>query len=242
MIEGTSGEMTLADEREDTVARFIEWVYTGQYPDPEPPSEDPTVAGETEEARFIAAINSLSTSDRQEALLQSNSSDLEEDGDPVLMAHAMLYVFADRFNVQKLKQQTFAKLTARIVTIDVPRKRKSRLAIIYLVSYAFGNLPQCRPSEPLLEYLGVYASWILESLREEPEFFDLLESDIDFLKELLRHVRRGNKAPWGVEVECQEQACYRCQDCPKSSTFIPTWSVPKKVCNFCNRTCQLMIS
>lgn len=192
MLEGTSGEMKLPDECEDNIARFIEWAYTSHYSGP--PSSNVTVvadeAGETP---------------------KGSSQDPAEGNDLLLMAHARLYVFADRFNIQRLKQQTYDKLTARIATIGVPDTRWSKLAIVYLISYAFENLPKCKPIDPLLAYLGMYASWSLDSLRMEPEFFDLLESDVDFMKELFVHVRKGIKAPWGAQIyNHPAQRCFSC--------------------------------
>lgn len=233
MIEGTSGHMTLADEREDTITHFIQWAYTGDYPSPvaslsalTKPLEDPTVL----------LLETEDTASR------SSDQELEEDGDPVLMAHARLYVFAERFNIQQLKQQTFEKLTAEVVAIGVPMERESKTSMIYLISYAFGNLPKCVVKDRLLEYLGLYASWCLESLRMEPEFFELLQTDIDFVKELFVHVRRGNRAPWGAGAS-EDKLIHRCMGCQKKGKIefdFPVSIKPKK-CGHCWGDCKLLV-
>lgn len=234
MVEGQSGNMTLSEEREDTITRFIQWAYTGDYPDPGGSPSDTIDAPEPGELEVLFA-------EPQEAESKGGDKDPEEDEDPLLMAHARLYVFADRFNIQRLKKQTLGKLTARIVGIGVPNTRETKLAMIYLISYAFGNLPKCKLSDPLLDYLGLYASWSLESLRQEPEFFDLLESDIDFVKELFVHVRRGNKAPWGAGSEDKLiHRCLTCQKKGKAEFDFPVNIKPRK-CTNCWGDCKLLV-
>lgn len=223
MLEGTSGEMKLPDEREDTIARFIEWAYTGEYPGADPSPNFSSLLD-----RFTIEHTS------------SQSDDLEKAEDPLLMAHARLYAFADRFNIQELKQHVFDKLTARIAMIGVPDTRESTLAMISLISYTFGNLPKCKFQDRLLEYLGMYASWSLESLRKEPEFFELFENDIDFVKELFLHVRKGSKAPWGAMTE--GKVVYRCEGCPSHGGVNYDRPVGQVGCNYCGRLCKTMVS
>lgn len=225
MLEGTSGEMKLPDEREDTIARFIEWAYTGEYPDADPSSNSSSL---------------LNSSGVEQTSSQSDDHDLEKAEDPLLMAHVRLYAFADRFNIKELKQHVFDKLTAQIVTIGVPDTRESTLAMINLISYAFGNLPKCKFQDPLLMYLGMYASWSLESLRKEPEFFELFENDIDFVKELFLHVRKGSKAPWGAMTE--DKVVYRCEACPRYGGANYDRPVGQVGCNYCGRLCKTMVS
>lgn len=180
--------MNLPDEREDTITRFIQWAYTGDYSVPKPVQITPTVR-----------LDPCKTDDKDK---DDKKDDKKEemrfvvDEGKVLMAHARVYVFADRFNIQRLKNRAFEELAARFKAIRVPDTRENKLAIISLDSYAFANLPKCEPSDPLLAYLGLYTSWSLDTLREEPEFLELLESDIDFMKELFMHVKKGDKAPW----------------------------------------------
>lgn len=233
MTEGTSGHMTLSDEREDTITRFIQWAYTGDYPSPSasisaltrPPEELTVPIQETEDTAP-----------------QSSDQELEEGGDPLLMAYARLYVFAERFNIQQLKRQTFEKLTVEIVAIGVPMERESKLSMIYLISYAFANLPKCLVKDRLLEYLGLYASWSLESLGMEPEFFELLQTDIDFMKELFVHVRRGNKAPWGAGAS-EDKLIHRCMGCQKKgkTEFDYPVSIKPKKCGYCWGDCKLLV-
>lgn len=235
MIEGTSGHMTLSDEREDTITRFIQWAYTGDYP--EPSSSLTTLASSPEPGELEVLFQEADSESPQ-----SSDSEAEEDGDPLLMAHARLYVFAERFNIQRLKRQTFDKLTAGIVAIGVPVERETKASMIYLISYAFGNLPKCLVKDRLLDYLGLYASWSLESLRMEPEFFELLQTDIDFVKELFVHVRRGNKAPWGTGTS-EDKLIHRCLGCQKKGKVefdYPVNIKPKK-CGYCWGDCKLLV-
>lgn len=234
MIEGTSGHMTLSDEREDTITRFIQWAYTGDYPSPGAPTAVP-ISPEPGELAVLFQ-------EKEDSSSRSSEHEPEEDGDPLLMAHARLYVFAERFNIQQLKQQTFEKLTTGIVAVGVPMERESKVTMIYLISYAFGNLPKCLIKDRLLEYLGLYASWTLESLRMEPEFFELLQTDIDFVKELFVHVRRGNKAPWGAGTS-EDKLIHRCLGCQKKGKTEYDYPVnikPKK-CGYCWGDCKLFV-
>lgn len=235
MIEGKSGNMTLLDEREDTITRFIQWAYTGDYPSPGASATVVPISPEPGELAVLFQEPGDSSS-------PSSEHEPEEDGDPLLMAHARLYVFAERFNIQQLKQQTFDKLTTGIVAVGVPIERESKVTMIYLISYAFGNLPKCVVKDRLLEYLGLYASWTLESLRMEPEFFELLQTDIDFVKELFVHVRRGNKAPWGAGTS-EDKLIHRCLGCQKKGKTEYDYPVnikPKK-CGYCWGDCKLFV-
>lgn len=218
MVEGISGVMTLSDEREDTVARFVQWAYTGNYPDPEVP---------------------LTPTNSDPEVDDSPSQGDDTDMNPILMAHARLYVFADRFNVQKLKKHTFDKLTVHIMGYGVPATRENKLAIIHLTRYTFGNLPECKTSDPLLVYLGLYASWCLSSLRTEPEFFELLEGDFDFMKELFAHVENGRRAPW-EEAAKKHKLLHRCKYCSNHGTVREfRVSIGTRYCNHCDETCVL---
>lgn len=247
MIEGTTGEMTLADEREDTVTHFVQWAYTGDYPDPPPPPDpnpppdseassdpDPPSDFEAPSDHNPPSDSNLPPTDPNSSLVESKDND---DRFRVLMVHAMLYVFADRFNIQALKEKTFGKLTARIVAIGVPSTREDKLAVIYLITYAFKNLPKCILQDKLLEYLGLYASCSLEDLREEPEFFELVENDVDFMKELFMHVRKGNKTPWGTRtMERAQKLVQRCMECGMDYKV----KIPREDCRYCHFPCQTL--
>lgn len=234
MIEGTSGQMTLSDEREDTITRFIQWAYTGDYPEPHTTLATPASSPEPGEPEVL-----FKEADDQPP--GSSDPETEEDGDPLLMAHARLYIFAERFNIQRLKGHTFDKLTAGIMAVGVLAERETRFSMIYLISYAFGNLPKCLVQDRLLDYLGLYAGWNLESLRMEPEFFELLQTDIDFVKELFVHVRRGNKAPWGTGTN-EDKLIHRCLGCQKKgkAEFDYPVNIKPRKCGNCWGDCKLL--
>lgn len=224
--------MTLSDEREDTITRFIQWAYTGDYPSP-----DTSLSVLTKSSEELKVLQ-----ETEDTVSLCSDQESEDDGDPVLMAHVRLYVFAERFNIQKLKQQTFDKLITVIVAVGIPIERESKVSMIHLISYAFGNLPKCVVKDRLLEYLGLYASWSLESLRMEPEFFELLQTDIDFVKELFVHVRRGNKAPWGAGAS-EDKLIHRCMGCQKKgkTEFDYPVSIKPKKCGNCWGDCKLLV-
>jgi len=165
MKEGIEGIICLPDEGEEVLTLFTEWAYTGDYA-----CKDDALPADTR-----------------------NSKKPKQDPWPSLHKHLQLCAFAEKFNVPILKQLAESKFHTEIspVTIE-PNCSLSRdlSGVVVVIGYACDNLPS---SDPILKFLAQYAAWKLEFLREKTSFNDLVLSQPDFLKELLRNVS-GPKA------------------------------------------------
>lgn len=106
-----------------------------------------------------------------------------------LHKHLELCVFADKFNVQILKQLAESKFHTEIKPLE-PKSERDATGLVMLIGYAYGNLPS---SHWILKYLAQYASWKLELLRATRGFNELILAQPPFLKELLVYLK-GIKA------------------------------------------------
>ena len=165
MKEGIEGIIYLPDEGEEVLTLFTEWAYTGEYA-----SKDDTLPTNTVKPK--------------EPKLNPWSS---------LHKHLQLCAFAEKFNIPILKQLAESKFHTEInlVTIE-PNCSRDVSGLGVVIGYACDNLPS---SDPILKFLAQYAAWKLALLRETTSFNDLILSQPDFLKELLRNVNGPGARP-----------------------------------------------
>ncbi|PUU78965.1 hypothetical protein B9Z19DRAFT_1125779 [Tuber borchii] len=158
MREGIEGKIYLPEEGEEVLTLFTEWAYTGDYA-----SKNDTLPANT-----------------------GNPKEPKHDPWPSLHKHLQLCAFADKFNVPILKHLAESKFHTEIgpVTIE-PNCSRDVSGLSLVIGYAYDNLPS---SDWAPKRLALYAAWYLELLRETTSFNDLVLSQPDFLKELLRNV------------------------------------------------------
>lgn len=131
---------------------------------------------------------------------------MEEDSEvPLqqLLPNARLYVLGDMYNIQRLKDVAFDKITAEIISFEYHRLDQDEVGIfIRLFEYALGNLPEREEMDPLLEYFGTYAGWALHKFRENEDFLSLLlgGNRMDFIKVIFSNLIEG-ESPWDLRVE-----------------------------------------
>ncbi|PUU78967.1 hypothetical protein B9Z19DRAFT_980797, partial [Tuber borchii] len=176
MKEGIEGIICLPDEGEEVLTLFTEWAYTGDYT-------------------------------RKDNTLPANTGKPKEpkhDPWPSLHKHLQLCAFADKFNVPILKQLAQSKFHTEIspVTIE-PNYTRDVSGLVMVIGFAYDNLPS---SDPVLKFLAQYAAWKLELLRETTSFNDLVLSQPDFLKELLRNVNGPGAKPTTLQKHTQQAA------------------------------------
>jgi len=165
MREGIEGIIYLPDEGEEVLTLFTEWAYTGDY---------------------ALKSNALPANTR-------NRKQPKQDPWPRLHKHLQLCAFAEKFNVPILKQLAESKFQTEISSVTVEPKCSSDVSgLVVMIDYACDNLPS---SDPVLKFLAQYAAWKLELLRETTSFNDLVLSQPDFLKELLRNVSGPKTKP-----------------------------------------------
>lgn len=173
MKEGQEGSMDMAHVSEETMCQFLEFCYTGDYPELK---KEPKCSG-------------------------WGDDDDNEEGPPSseqLLPNAKLYVFADMYNIPQLKEIAFSKITAHIVRISYSLWDKEIEEFVQLFKYTFENLPEREEMDQLLEYLGKYAAWALNKFKQSENFLNLFVGNdrVDFIKLIFDNVREGSDAPW----------------------------------------------
>ncbi|KAI5805660.1 hypothetical protein DFH27DRAFT_600130 [Peziza echinospora] len=177
MKEGRENTMILNEVDKQTLVRFIEWAYTREY--------------------------------------QCNVHGSR------LLAHIKVYVLADRFNVKALKTLAYSKATSLLVQVGEVKKDQLTAisSILYAMRYAFENLPsrgmfdnvhlipspisevsenntQSKSQDNILLYLGQYAAWVLDALKPQRDFRQLIEDNVEFAKAVLCHSLQAPGSPW----------------------------------------------
>ena len=175
MKEGIEGTICLPDEEEEVLTLFTEWAYTGDYN-----CKDDTLV--------FASAGGGGKKKRKNPNPNPNPNSW-----PILHKHLQLCVFADKFNVPILQQLAESKFYTKISLVTIEPNCSGDVSGLFLViGYAYDNLPS---SDPILQFLVQYVAWKLELLRETTSFNDLVLSQPDFLKELLRNLNGPKTKP-----------------------------------------------
>ncbi|KAF8459941.1 hypothetical protein BDZ91DRAFT_740635 [Kalaharituber pfeilii] len=218
MKEGKEGVMTLGDVDKETMARFVEWAYTGDYP-----------VEETSRRRLPAGVPGLGAGAKGGTAAGSGGASKTHDKTSAatsLLPHAKLYVLADRFNIPDLKLLSYTRLTDILSSScedpqnpTPPPKRLIPRDLLAATKFAFENLPPdphtttssrfridsvrtpaaaaaSGNEENLLEFLAGYATWALDSLRADPEFCDFVEESAEFARALICGAKPADTPPW----------------------------------------------
>jgi len=168
--EGQEAGMETWHVSPDTVHRFMEFCYSGDYLHAESNSDDP-----------------LRDKDATEAL-------------PLLLIHAKLYLFADMFNIVSLKELSRKKIIALTSFFGQLEDRAHALAMISLMDYVLQNRPVATETpDKLVKFLARYAGYLIGKLGGYPEFHAVLANSAreDFFKVFCKWVKAGEgEAPW----------------------------------------------
>ena len=186
MREGIEGIIYLPDDGEEVLTLFIEWAYTGNYN-----CKDDTLV--------LASAGGDGKNKRKNQNQHQNQNPW-----PILHKHLQLCVFADKFNVPILQQLAESKFYTKISFVTIKPNCSGDVSGLFLViGYAYDNLPS---SDPVLKFLAQYVAWKLELLLETTSFNDLVLSQPDFLKELLRNVDGPITKPMAPQKHTQQAA------------------------------------
>ena len=127
--EEQKGHYIFKDTSEGTLARFIEWAYTGDYP------------------AVISALGPVKTSTKEtESVIKEKNTvttakpDLTLENHP-LLAHVHLYIFCSIYSIPDLQHLTFSKMAARFMDLKKPNDPDTQVAVISTLRVSFGNLP-----------------------------------------------------------------------------------------------------
>ena len=132
-------------------------------------------------------------------------------GSTAILFHTKIYVLGDRFNVTKLKDLSYSKITTLFVECGMVAEKVDMDAVMEAVTYAFGHLTlsaqkaQCSPDnldtkEKLLVYMARYMAWAVDSFQKNELFLNLLEDCPDFAVALVFSSRSASAPPWSAKT------------------------------------------
>lgn len=169
--EGAETIYLFHDTSENTLVRFVEWAYRGDYPE------------------TIQNVGPTST----HVLLSSSADEGITAGDGPLNCHMQMYVFAHVYGISRLESMAFGRITTCLEEISIPKNEKVKMEVIYVMEMGFRKIFR---DDRLLNWLGHYASFCLSELKETPAFQELLEETPSLSLAMLKHLNPASSAPW----------------------------------------------
>jgi hypothetical protein len=171
MREGKANVMDLKHISPETMHRFMEFCYSGDY-------LFPPGAERKDPLKYKEATEAL----------------------PILLTHARLYVFAEMFNIVSLKRLSADKIIAITPLFGRLEERAHGLAVISLMEFVLDNIPATtETTDRLVKFLARYSGYFVEQIGGYPEFHALLASSAreDFFRVFCKWVRAGgDREPW----------------------------------------------
>ncbi|KAL2825735.1 hypothetical protein BDW59DRAFT_179746 [Aspergillus cavernicola] len=174
-VEGTKGIYTFQDTSDETLARFIEWAYTGDYP---------------------AIINP--TSDHGRKTLKSepdqpnHETDVTSENHP-LLSHIHLYIFCSVYLIPDLQNLAFDRIRANFTELGKPDSPNTQLDVIAALRISFCKV---LAPDPLLDWLAKYTAYTVDKLRVQSDFHDLLQESSSLTLRMVSLLNPARSAPW----------------------------------------------
>ncbi|KAL5335651.1 hypothetical protein BJX70DRAFT_312971 [Aspergillus crustosus] len=175
--EGQKGTYTFQHTSEGTLARFIEWAYTGDYPT----IIKPTLAQERQSTNVECA----------EVQNEANTCSTSENHP--LLAHIRLYIFCGIYIIPSLQNLAFKKTTACLTELEKPIGLDTHLAVIAVLRMSFHQLHK---NDLLLGWLAQYAAYGIEQLRVQKDFHDLLQECPTLSSRMVLSLNPASSPPW----------------------------------------------
>ncbi|KAL4905560.1 hypothetical protein BDW74DRAFT_177929 [Aspergillus multicolor] len=144
------------DVSDATLARFVQWAYTSDYP-----AED---AGTQEEEDVILDTEGNDTDDPYDRLFYDNSNG-------PFLAHIRLYIFANIYMISDLQRLAFDRATAVMKDINHLHDIDAQRHFIEALRISFTQL---EIGDKLVGWLGQFAAYNVANLRGLPAFHQLL--------------------------------------------------------------------
>lgn len=185
--EEQKGVYTFKDTSEGTLARFIEWAYTGDYPaviSAIEPVETKTKETENTEANV-----------KEENTVTVAETDFTFENHP-LLAHIHLYIFCSIYLIPDLQNLAFGKMTACFTDLEKPNDLDTQYAVISALRVSFRKLPT---HDPLLDWMAQYAAYSIDKLRTQGPFHDLLKSSPILASRMVLSLNPASSPPWKIQ-------------------------------------------
>lgn len=185
--EEQKGVYIFEDTSDGTLARFIEWAYTGDYP------------------TVISAIEPVETSTKEtedtEPVVKENDTvpvaetDFTFENHP-LLAHIHLYIFCRIYLIPDLQDLAFSKMTACFTDLGKPNDLDTQFAVISALRVSFRKLPA---HDPLLDWMAQYAAYSIDKLRTQGSFHDLLKCSPILASRMVLSLNPASSPPWKIQ-------------------------------------------
>ncbi|KAF8464861.1 hypothetical protein BDZ91DRAFT_783466 [Kalaharituber pfeilii] len=117
-------------------------------------------------------------------------------GPASILIHTRIYIYADRFNINRLKGFSFACLSSELRTIGCPPANSDlHPHLAQIIEYAFCNI--CA-HDVLLEYYANYLAWGLATIRQIPAYKKLFATNVELATAVILALPPLKLAPWFV--------------------------------------------
>ncbi|OJJ07518.1 hypothetical protein ASPVEDRAFT_202378 [Aspergillus versicolor CBS 583.65] len=189
--EGQKGPYTFQDTSEGTLARFIEWAYTADYPAIIKPTE-----ADEQTAVDYPGEKAVSTTNSKPNLTQENHP---------LLSHIRLYIFCSIYVIPDLQKLAFDRATAAFTELKRPTTLDTQLSVIAAMRVSFRKL---LPNDQLLDWLAQYAAYNVDHLRIQRGFHDLLQESPTLASRMVLSLKATGVPPWESKPPKYEFAHY----------------------------------
>ncbi|BCS28180.1 BTB/POZ domain-containing protein [Aspergillus puulaauensis] len=196
--EGQKGLYTFQDTSEGTLARFIEWAYTADYPaiiKPTEADEQTTIKPESAQTNGIKDDSTDDPDEKTVAPTTTSGPNLTQENHP-LLSHIRLYIFCSIYVIPDLQKLAFDRATTAFTELNEPTTLDTQLAVIAAMRVSFRKL---LPSDQLLDWLAQYAAYNVYNLRVQRGFHDLLQESSTLSSRMVLSLRAASTPPWKAE-------------------------------------------
>ena len=179
------GDLSLWEFPAEIVVRFIEWAYTGDYPNRHR-------GASTGEKHECSSKRSHNGAIKSECATKSIPSTI----------HLDLYLFSSMHSISELSDLSRIKLCSSLD--EMGNSAEGQQQTVYILKRAFEECPKNHSklkNDPILDTLAQLAACRIDSLRNLHEFRDLLQKETRLFTKVLCAIRPAKRVSWGGESD-----------------------------------------
>ncbi|KAL5342185.1 hypothetical protein BJX70DRAFT_338067 [Aspergillus crustosus] len=193
--EASSNTYVFQETLESTLGKFMEWAYTGDYPNPPHVVVEGQLANWTASREKWRKANKKKASETKADPEAVNAPTINEDNDPLLV-NIHVYIFATVYLIPDLQTLSMKRATSVIKSKDhsYQHANTDMLSSLYdCLRLAFESL---QDDDELRKWLTSYAAYALSFLGQQPEFQQLLQDYPVAAAHMVPLLKPAGKAPW----------------------------------------------
>lgn len=155
----------------------------------------PPVLNLASKAKFVQRQYTIRNASKDNPQPRPNTHH-EEDYSEVFLGHARLYVFADKYDIEKLKVLAMEELHATLAVFSMYQQRTGD--IIALLRYIYANTAETKSgADDLRSLMTDYIETEVESLIGNKDLEGLMSEDATMLADIMEVVRRRFAVSFG---------------------------------------------